>query len=207
MRLLLTSLFALAGLVSCAAPGRPDPRPAGSTAVSEWNDHEVMAVCGWYCGVPAPKVTATSTLLKGAEHAANDAHDGKKDTAWVEGAEGHGIGERIAFGFGHEGKSAGKPSGVGISEVSIINGFARSEKLWRAHGRAKTLKVYFNGRYRTTLQLEDTRKPQKFALPRMPFVSGRVNKVEFEIVDVYPGEKYQDTALADFFFGGFGVTH
>ena len=101
--------------------------------------------------------------------------------------------------------SSARITELGIDRVSIINGFARNGKLWKANGRVKALKVYFDGRYRGTVQLEDTAEPRSIDLPKMAFTPGRAHDVAFEIAEVYPGTEYEDTAIADFFFSGFGV--
>lgn len=39
----------------------------------------------------------------------------------------------------------------------------------------------------------------------MVFRSGKIDQIKFTILDVYPGAKFEDTAIVDFFFSGFGV--
>ena len=107
------------------------------------DDHGNHLGCSWYCGAPPIRVSATSTFRDGIySFSPANAHDSKKETVWVESAEGNGIGERLIFSFD---------------------------------------------------------------LPKLAFSPGRVHEVAFELADVYPGTEHEDTALADFFFSGFGV--
>lgn len=176
------------------------------------DDHGNHLGCSWYCGSPPIRVSASSTLRDGIfSYAPANAHDSKKDTVWVEGAAGQGIGERLVFNFDLTDKESYPEELVdedwelGIDYVSIINGFARSEALWNANSRVKTLKLIFRGKDRGSIELKDTMEPQGIELPRMEFVHGQTNELAFEITEVYPGTKHEDTALADFFFSGFGV--
>lgn len=93
----------------------------------------------------------------------------------------------------------------GIDGVSIINGFAADKSIWEKNGRVKVLEVAFNGKPLGTITLEDTPEPQFLGLPQMVLRPGKREQVTFTIREVYPGSKYQDTAIADFFFSGFGV--
>jgi hypothetical protein len=206
MTRLLLSLFSISA-IGCTTSLT---KPQAGKPFSEFDykdDHNQSIGCSWYCGAPPISVTASSTLSDGIySYAAANAHDQNKSTVWVEGVADNGIGERLTFIFDMRGQDK-NPAGYefGIDQVSIINGFARSEKLWRANARVKDLKVIYNGKYLSTVHLADTIKPQQIALPKMVMRPGRQEKVTFEIADVYPGDEHEDTVLADFSFGGFGV--
>ena len=194
-----------------------NPRPAKTEAhepdfLNVRDDHGNHLGCSWYCGAPPIRLSATSSFRDGMySYSPDNAHDAKKDTVWVEGAEGNGIGERIIFTFDLSDRErypesyADNYPQLGIDRVSIINGFARTEDLWKANGRVQKLKVYFDGRYRGAITLEDTAEPRWYDLPKIGFEPGRSHEVVFEIAEIYPGTKYEDTAIADFFFSGFGV--
>jgi len=172
-----------------------------------FNHHGHAHGCSWYCGAPEVRVKATSTFHDGyLSYSARNLHDANRETVWVEGVYGDGVGETITFQFDEsgEGRDPGNEAGIGVSYVSIINGYARSKKLWKAYSRVKTLKYSFNGREMGRLELKDTMAPQEFDLPRMLFRGGKVNELTFEIVEIYPGADTVDTAMADFYFQGFG---
>lgn len=173
----------------------------------EPDDHGRFIACGWWCGAPPISVSATSTLADDTySYSPEHLLDGKKDTVWVEGASGFGIGEKIIFSF--DMTSREPPSkDLGISSVSIINGFPRTEELWRANSRVKSLRVYYDKKLVETIELADIPKYQKIKIPNFVFTPGEIHEVTFEIAEVYPGTRFQDTALADVLFDGFGVTH
>ena len=173
----------------------------------EKDDHGNHPGCSWYCCAPPISVEASS-FHKDAlgEYKPEHAHDVLAKTAWVEGVKGDGIGERITFVFDKTGvKDDGEK--YGLESASIINGFAQSESLWKANNRVKTLRVFHNGKYRGQVTLEDTMKPQIVEFPKMDFYFGKKTRISFEIASVYKGEKYDDTAIADFFFSGYGPCH
>lgn len=173
----------------------------------EPDDYGRVIKCGWGCGSPPMRVSATSTFRDGVYcYCPENLIDGEKDSVWIEGIGGDGQGERILFTFD---MTERKPGGneLGIHSVSIINGFARSEKLWKENSRVKTFKIYFDGDYRGSVELQDIPTYQRVNLPRMVFVPGKKHEVALEIAEVYPGRNYYFTAVADFLFDGFGVTH
>lgn len=173
----------------------------------EPDDHGRYMKCGWYCGAPPISVSATSTFHDGIySYSAENLHDCRKDTAWVEGIGGDGHGERIIFTFDMTERTPGTLE-IGVGSVSIINGFARSKKQWEANSRVKTFKIYFDGEYLDTVELEDTREPQRVQLPKMAFIPGKKHEIAFEIDTIYPGTNFYYTAVSDFLFDGFGVRH
>lgn len=215
MKALRYKMILLSALV-CAC-STTNPRPPKTEAhepdyLNYRDDHGNLLGCSWYCGAPPIRLTASSSFRDGIySYSPENAHDSKKDTVWVEGAEGSGIGEKIVVTFDLTDRERYPASYIddypqlGIDSVSIINGFARTDELWRANGRVKKLKVFFDGRYRGEITLQDTPEARWHDLPKMAFVPGRSHEVAFEIAEVYPGTKYEDTAIADFFFSGFGV--
>ncbi|MBK1834094.1 NADase-type glycan-binding domain-containing protein [Roseibacillus ishigakijimensis] len=183
--------------------------PHGSRFSAYQDDHGNPLGCSWYCGAPPIRVSATSTFHDGNDsYSPDNAHDSRKGTVWVEGAEGAGIGEKLIFAFDlteREEVPQVDDYEFGIDSVSLINGFAQSEQLWRANGRVKALRILFDGKDFGTIEIEDTPEPRWIDLPKMVLSPGRIHEVAFEIVEVYPGDAYEDTALADFYFSGFGV--
>tara|TARA_B000000477_G_scaffold36285_1_gene31061 strand:- start:16875 stop:17912 length:1038 start_codon:yes stop_codon:yes gene_type:complete len=99
-------------------------------------------------------------------------------TAWVEGRSGDGIGEIITF--------------EGIIPNMILNGYQKSVKTYYNNSRVKTFKVYFNGKELCYLHLDDVMGKQRFELP----VNSYEGYLEFEIIKVYEGEKWNDTAIS-----------
>ncbi|MEL6589644.1 MAG: hypothetical protein AAFQ68_06165, partial [Bacteroidota bacterium] len=153
----------------------------------------------WYNGGGPYKLSASSSLEPNAPNSyyPDNAHDFDLSTAWIEGADDYGEGEYIEYFF-----REGTPP---VTEIHIYNGYTKSNKSWEDNSRVKTLKLSVNGREKALLHLEDTRGKQKFQLgEELQSKSGDL-VLRFEIVDVYPGAKYQDTGFAELEFDGTGV--
>lgn len=128
-----------------------------------------------------------------ATYYASNIHDLNHETAWVEGVSGYGVGQWIKFTNLSRGD---------ISTIKILNGYAKSYKAWRENARVKRLRVYSNGELVCILELQDSRSLQVFDLEYLldlKFYSP--NTITFEILDVYPGTKYQDTVISEIYFG------
>ena len=167
-----------------------------------WQD--ITPGCSVWCAVMdnSASVETSSTLEPQGKYnyEADNLINGKRSDAWVEGVEGTGIGETISITKSYD-TSAGEmvpdEESVFFFEMCIVNGLARNEKVWKENGRVKSLKFYFNGEYQGTIELEDTMKPQFVSLSGLNLAARNCeeNTFSFEIEDVYPGEKYEDTAL------------
>lgn len=161
--------------------------------------------CSFYCASALGVQKATSELKPehGISYRASYAHDLSYKTAWIEGVPGYGIGESIAYTL--------PPENPRITKVIVINGYVKSDEAWKENSRVKKLKMYVNGKPYAMLNLEDSKKEQIFnvetighgdrknieALKKKPESS-----IKFEIADVYPGEKYEDTAITEIYFDG-----
>lgn len=156
--------------------------------------------CSWYCGGGPYKVSSSSHLKPMGENSyePSQAHDDSFKTAWVEGASGQGIGEHIDYYF--------KNNSPRLHTILIYNGLVKSDKAWKANSRVKTLKLWVNGEGFGTLHLQDTTALQIFStglLGHRP--DGKDLILKFEILEVYPGEKYKDTAITELYFDGVDV--
>lgn len=161
------------------------------------------------------KSFAVSSTLPAAEsfnYGKESMRDNDLRTAWAEGAKGSGIGETITF----------EPKGAYITEVALLNGFVSSEALYYANARIKKLRVELEcGEGAEENECNETReinlpdRPYKDFRPRYPFASadwvvqhpsgdGFIEKVKLTILEVYPGRKYHDTAVTEFYVCGFG---
>jgi len=158
--------------------------------------------------------TATSTFApeRTANYEAKNLADNDRNTSWCEGVKGYGIGERVTMSVLTLAKS-----GLGgviphFDSVLIVNGYAKDAALWKDNTRVKTLRLYVGGRHWCDLRLDDTIKPQTFTFPGLlriyPAGLGKFVQVKrwvsseffqtdlsFEIIEVYPGDKYDDTCI------------
>ncbi len=155
--------------------------------------------CSWYEGVSEDTAYCSSHLAdyKGIKYSAKNIHDFDASTAWVEGKRGYGIGEKITVVL-----TAFIP--VSITQIMIFNGYMKSEKLWKANGRVKTLKLYVNDKPYALLQLNDVIGEQIFNVDTLNFGKDPI-QLTFEVVDAYKGTKYSDVAISEINFDGLGV--
>lgn len=160
--------------------------------------------CSWYCGGEVQRVTASSHLKAQGRfnYLPKNAHDFSHESVWAEGAQGQGIGEWLEYEF-----AGACPR---VTEVKILAGHVKTKAAWEANSRPKYLKVYYLGKPICLLDLQDVRGMQSFDLEQFgPFGYNDPDKptwrLRFEIVEVYPGTKYQDTVISELEFDGIDV--
>lgn len=170
-------------------------RPALGLAVLCAGGAALAAGGGWVTVVPLD-ATATSYL-----HSAWNPHDenyhpryaldGDPATAWLEGASGDGVGERLELKL---------PTLTGASalELRVRTGYARSGELHKANGAPTTLRIVLldaAGRAASTreVSLQDSADWQRVALTP----PSQLATVSIEVVGARPGRSYRDTAISD----------
>lgn len=149
----------------------------------------------------------------GCKYAPGRLLDGDEKTAWVEGAQGNGIGEVVVV-----------PLEV-AKGVEVFAGYGKSEALYRANARPKTLRVsvlriqkidFADGTIEgaeifqglepvgtTEVSLKDHFGWQPLPLTEAQKISdghegaGGRAMLALEILEVYPGSKYEDTAISE----------
>ncbi len=164
--------------------------------------------CSWYCGGGLDTNSASSSLksFKGINYSAKNIHDLNYKTAWIEGVPGYGIGESVTYHF--------PPQNPRITEIIIVNGYIKSEQTWKDNSRVKKLKMYIDDKPFAILNLADSRQEQHFKFEPLGYGDRKnwdeLNKkpwwtIKFEILDVYKGDKYDDTAITEIYFDGIDV--
>ena len=152
--------------------------------------------CSWYCGGGNYKIKASSSL--GDSYKAEFANDLSYKTAWVEGKKDEGIGEYLEYYF--------KNDSPRITEIIISNGYMKSEETWKNNNRVKKLKLYVNDVPFGILNLKDSRTDQYFEIGTLGHNKNRTDLIlKFEILEVYKGSKYNDTAITEIYFDGIDV--
>ena len=160
--------------------------------------HFYSGNCSWYCGGQIDSVTASSALAD--RYAAEKAHDFSIVTAWVEGGEGNGEGEYLRYSF--------PGTCPRITTVLIHNGYVKNWEVWRDNARVKRLLMYYNDEPYAILNLQDTMGLQSFDVGVLGYEdkdSAPAWSIKFEILEVYPGKKYEDTAITEIYFDGIDV--
>jgi hypothetical protein len=120
---------------------------------------------------------------------------------------GYGIGEYLVYYF--------KPMSPRVTTVIIANGYVKSKKTYRENSRVKKLKMYMDDKPFAILNLEDSLYEQLFEFePFWEFKEDvkleeleKLGKLEmkFEILEVYNGDKYDETAISEIYFSGVDV--
>ena len=152
--------------------------------------------CSWYCGGGNYKIKASSSL--GDSYKAEFANDLSYKTAWVEGKKDEGIGEYLEYYF--------KNDSPRITEIIISNGYMKSEETWKNNNRVKKLKLYVNSVPFGILNLKDSRTDQYFSVGTLGHNKNGTDLIlKFEILEVYKGSKYNDTAITEIYFDGIDV--
>lgn len=145
--------------------------------------------------VPAPAVTGPAALETAAASASSAAPaagdvtydaanvlDGDPTTAWHEGERGSGIDEWVEVELAAE-----RP----VSRVLVWNGYQRQGR-FADHARVARMEISVAERV-FTVDLRDLQGPQAVDLPE-PVTADRVR---LTILDVYPGDRYEDTAISE----------
>ena len=160
----------------------------------------IPMTCSWYCGGGNYAVKSSSALAstKNIKYDAESANDLSYETAWVEGKSDEGIGEYLEYFFKNESPR--------ITKIIISNGYIKSDAAWKNNNRVKKLKFSLNGKPFGILNLEDSKSDQTFDLGTFGHNKNGTDLVlKFEILEVYKGEKYNDTAITEIYFDGIDV--
>lgn len=127
--------------------------------------------------------SASSELTEGAvTYKAGNLADFSLKTPWVEGAAGNGTGESVSFSISHK-------------YLYLFSGYISYDKpyLYEQNARPRKIKITITDKGKSqefVFDLEDTPNPQTLEFPdRME------GTAKLEILEVYPGTKYQDTCI------------
>ncbi|MDY7232845.1 NADase-type glycan-binding domain-containing protein [Hyalangium rubrum] len=155
-----------------------------------------LAAAGDFQRLHSDQATASSFLKSNWNKYEENYHpsyvlDDDPKTAWVEGAEGDGIGESLTIPVSDL-KSAR------AIRLVLFNGYQKSQGLLTANAAPKQLTVTVRGpggaeSAKKQLTLERKLGPQSFEIP----VTGAVSEVTLTIDSVHAGSKYKDTCVSD----------
>ncbi len=114
--------------------------------------------------------------------------DGNPRTAWVEGVSGQGVGENFSIIF---------DAPTHLSVLSIRNGYAKSERVYSRNSRVRSMRITGSNGKQANFTLRDTSDWQQIGTIAD---LGPIAWANFEILDVYAGTHYQDTAITEIAF-------
>ncbi|MBQ0166531.1 MAG: hypothetical protein KBT02_05420 [Treponema sp.] len=127
--------------------------------------------------------SASSELKEGSiTYSAGNLASFDQKTPWVEGVAGNGIGEYVSFHTAYQ-------------YLYLFSGYISYDKpyLYEQNARPKKIKITITDKGSSQefiFDLEDTPNPQTLAFPDRMY-----GDATLEILDVYPGTKYQDTCI------------
>ncbi len=135
--------------------------------------------------VPADRITVAASSFLAAEGAITyeplNTIDGDLQTAWNSDAgESDGRGQVLTYRFTEP---------VGLSAIRLVNGYAKGEDIFAANHRIKELEVRTD-RGSQRVSLLDTSDEQEIT-----FDFGVTSKVELEVIEIYPGDGFDDATL------------
>ena len=139
----------------------------------------------------AKHADASSYLIEGAtqyrpDNLSNVTSSTSLGLPWVEGVPGQGIGEFLLLKTNE------------TKKLFISNGFVSYDKpyLYNDNSRPKKIRLSVEGKFSFDAELEDTPNFQKIELPQtISRTSESEDVLKLEILDVYPGTKYDDTCI------------
>lgn len=155
-----------------AAPVTHEPRPRSAT-------EDCMRTFGdLYC--------ASSALASQGRNSyrISSIADGRRQTAWVEGRRGHGIGEWIVVAF--DGPRQ-------VNRIDLSNGYGKNRDIYSKNSRVKEIEVRFSNGEARRFTLVDRDRQQVIDVLEAP----ESTWVQIKILSVYAGWKYQDTAISE----------
>lgn len=161
---------------------------------------EVLSVAA-----PEPRLLSPFAEVSASSHLPADRYgtygpfaaiDGSEETAWVEGVPGPGVGEWIQLTF---------PGAIELHALGFDVGFDKNADLFAKNNRIKKVTLVFSNGEQTSIEFEDTRGMQEFAMVRAPGPNVETTSVKVIIDEVYPGDRYDDTCLAE--IEVWGVAH
>ncbi len=168
--------------------------------------------CSWYCGAGNYAVTTSSELSSNGniDYKTKNLADFSYQTAWVEGKKGYGIGETINFSF--------SPVHPRVTTILFANGYIKSKKAWKDNSRVHKLKMSVNNEPYAIIELQDIYAEQIITLEKPLGNDRKLGEdvyqkyenapnwdIKFEILSVYEGDKYDDTAITEIYFDGLDV--
>jgi hypothetical protein len=148
-------------------------------------------------------VAASSTLEKKDKYGAKNAFDGDPATAWCEGVDGTGVGQTLTVELDGE---------YLIDTAFMLGGYFKSESTLESNARVKKIRVRFADVDQTVTVPDPTvSRELPDGYPHSWFEAAKsspsglggawgermASKLEFEIVEVWPGAKYEDLCISD----------
>lgn len=187
----------LLGLSMLAAQNGPDTLYCTEVDIESLDEYGDMITGGCNLGCAIGWSYDVSSYLESHSeitYGPENLCDGNLQTAWVEGADGHGIGEEIIITF----DIPDEIENINFDGIEFINGYTKTPGIWEKNSRVKTFKVWFNEELLFYIHALDSDWPQTIHFgEKHTIYLNQGDVVYLEIAEVYPGSKYTDTAITE----------
>jgi hypothetical protein len=143
-----------------------------------------------------------SSYLNGKKYSfpASNINDYNLETPWISSNKTKVKADIVEFTYDYS-KNTQSGNAISINSFYIINGY-RNYKLWKHYSRIKKLKMFINNMPIAYIELKDTYKFQSVDFPDYLLSFGKIWRIKFEIIEVFKGGKYKNTAISEFNFSG-----
>lgn len=125
-------------------------------------------------------------------------NDDSAESAWTAPAGTSGVGTKFKFTFPK--KLIPELEGTPLYGLDMINGFWKTEEDWKAHGRVKKARLYYNDKPFLDVVFADSRRWERLGFPDIYVHSG--DSMSFEILEIYPGDKGAGAAISEIVLQG-----
>ena len=147
-----------------------------------------MGGCSLKCAFP----WETSAVAPGkAAQPVYTLDDDDASTAWID--TNNGVGTKLVFQFPK--KLPKELNNTPFYGFDIVDGYIKSESLFKSYSRVKKAKLYYNGKPLYYVTFADTRRWQHVNFDDIEAREG--DTFAIEIVEVYPGSKSPNVALTE----------
>lgn len=139
----------------------------------------------------------TADTMMGTNFNAKNTLDANMKTAWLTPKSGKGAQIEYVFNMQDNGLNSGT-----LFSIAVFNGWRKDYQTWNDFSRIKKVFITINDSPYAEVTLEDTYKLQYIDLDKKKLDPTRRYRVRFKIMEIYPGKKYEQTALSDVQFIG-----
>lgn len=117
--------------------------------------------------------------------------DNNPATAWVEGVDGNGEGQRLTLPLSHV-------SGATALQLRIANGYQKSEALLAANAAPARVRIEVSGESGSASLEATLERKMGWQVVDVPLPAGiRFSSVSLTVLSVTPGKSYKDTCISD----------
>jgi hypothetical protein len=184
-------------VISSVSGAAPEVKVITANPGQPPEENDISTYCSLRCGI-GWQTKASSHLKPQGPNRYDVRHldDGLVNTAWIEGVKGYGIGETVTFTFTPENFKKAHLEKVNFDGFFVINGYCKDKKTWKENSRVKRIQIKHNDKPRYETMLHDSMNVQNIDFPETIWLHPG-DTIKVTILAVYPGDKYQDTAISE----------